>query len=83
MLAGALMAALFALVVLGFAANQVGSGLALTILGLGLSGLIGAPFVGARRDPVDRICTAGPQRPAGRRSPAVRAGCLRLRLYRC
>ena len=46
------MAALFALVVLGFAANQVGSGLALTIFGLGLSGLIGAPFVGARRDPV-------------------------------
>ena len=40
---GALMAALFALVVLGFAANQVGSGLALTIFGLGLSGLIGAP----------------------------------------
>ena len=36
----------------GFAANQVGSGLALTILGLGLSGLIGAPFVGARRDPI-------------------------------
>ena len=52
MLAGALMASLFALVVLGFAANQVGSGLALTIFGLGLSGLIGAPFVGARRDPV-------------------------------
>jgi len=51
-LAGALMAALFALVVLGFAANQVGSGLALTILGLGLAGLIGAPFVGARRNPV-------------------------------
>jgi simple sugar transport system permease protein len=54
-LAGALMAALFALVVLGFAANQVGSGLALTILGLGLSGLIGAPFVGARRDPVRHV----------------------------
>ncbi len=54
-LAGALMAALFALVVLGFAANQVGSGLALTIFGLGLSGLVGAPFVGARRDPVAPI----------------------------
>ncbi|MBB4041549.1 simple sugar transport system permease protein [Microvirga flocculans] len=52
MLAGTLMAALFALLVLGFAANQTGSGLALTIFGLGLSGLIGAPFVGARRDPV-------------------------------
>lgn len=50
--AGVAMAALFALAVLGFAANQVGSGLALTIFGLGLSGLIGAPFVGARRDPI-------------------------------
>ena len=58
-LAGALMAALFALVVLGFAANQVGSGLALTIFGLGLSGLIGAPFVGARRDPVAHIDIPG------------------------
>ncbi|RDI56767.1 ABC transporter permease [Microvirga subterranea] len=51
-LAGTFMAALFGLVVLGFAANQVGSGLALTILGLGLAGLIGAPFVGARRNPI-------------------------------
>nr|WP_205800201.1 ABC transporter permease [Microvirga terricola] len=57
--AGTLMAALFAVVVLGFAANQVGSGLALTILGLGLSGLIGAPFVGARRDPVAPISIPG------------------------
>jgi len=58
-LAGALMSALFALVVLGFAANQVGSGLALTIFGLGLSGLIGAPFVGARRDPVGHVNIPG------------------------
>ncbi|MGO4570844.1 ABC transporter permease [Microvirga sp. 2TAF3] len=57
--AGGLMAMLFALVVLGFAANQVGSGLALTILGLGLSGLIGAPFVGARRNPVEAISIPG------------------------
>lgn len=53
--AGAFMAALFALVVLGFAANQVGTGLALTIFGLGLSGLIGAPFVGSRRDPIPPV----------------------------
>src|SRR3712207_6392904 len=58
-LAGVLMAALFALVVLGFAANQVGSGLALTIFGLGLSGLIGAPFVGSRRDPVATLAIPG------------------------
>ncbi|MGJ3263102.1 MAG: ABC transporter permease [Salinarimonas sp.] len=53
MAAGGLMAALFALAVLGFAANQVGSGLALTIFGLGLSGLIGAPFVGQTRPRVE------------------------------
>lgn len=58
-LVGGLMAALFALVVLGFAANQVGAGLALTIFGLGLSGLIGAPFVGARRDPVAPLVIPG------------------------
>jgi simple sugar transport system permease protein len=58
-LAGVFMASLFALVVLGFAANQVGSGLALTILGLGLSGLIGAPFVGSRRDPISQIAIPG------------------------
>jgi simple sugar transport system permease protein len=57
--AGAAMAALFALAVLGFAANQVGSGLALTIFGIGLSGLIGAPFVGARRDPIAPVDIPG------------------------
>jgi general nucleoside transport system permease protein len=59
MLAGVLMAALFALVVLGFAANQVGSGLALTIFGVGLSGLVGAPFVGSRRDPIGHVSLPG------------------------
>jgi simple sugar transport system permease protein len=54
-LAGSLMAALFALAVLGLAANQVGSGLALTIFGLGLSGLIGAPFVGSNRAPIGHV----------------------------
>ncbi len=58
-LAGVLMATLFAVVVLGFAANQVGSGLALTIFGLGLSGLVGAPFVGSRRDPVSVLHIPG------------------------
>jgi simple sugar transport system permease protein len=54
-LAGVLMAALFAVAVLGLAANQVGSGLALTIFGLGLSGLIGAPFVGSNRAPIGHV----------------------------
>jgi simple sugar transport system permease protein len=53
-LAGALMALVFALLTLGLAVNQVATGLALTILGVGLSGLIGAGLVGAR-------ITAAPQ----------------------
>jgi simple sugar transport system permease protein len=46
--AGAALAAVFAILTLGLAVNQVATGLALTILGLGLSGLIGAGFVGER-----------------------------------
>ncbi|BCP53559.1 ABC transporter permease [Kaistia sp. 32K] len=44
--AGMAMAALFGVVTLIFVANQVASGLALTLFGLGLSGLIGDAFVG-------------------------------------
>lgn len=47
-LGGAALAAVFALLTLGLAANQVASGLALTILGVGVSGLIGAGFVGQK-----------------------------------
>ena len=36
------MSLIFALMTLGLAVNQVATGLALTILGIGLSGLIGA-----------------------------------------
>jgi ABC-type uncharacterized transport system permease subunit len=50
MLAGAGMAAIFAALTLGLAVNQVAAGLALTIFGIGLSGLIGAGFVGERID---------------------------------
>ncbi|MDP3546493.1 MAG: ABC transporter permease, partial [Phreatobacter sp.] len=39
--AGMILAAVFAALALGLAANQVATGLALTILGLGISGLIG------------------------------------------
>lgn len=53
--AGTALAAAFAFMTLRLAANQVASGLALTILGLGLSGLIGADFVGARRDPAPKL----------------------------
>jgi simple sugar transport system permease protein len=42
--AGMAMAALFALLTLGLAANQVATGLALTLLGTGLSGLLGEDY---------------------------------------
>ncbi|MGU9979613.1 ABC transporter permease [Phreatobacter sp. HK31-P] len=53
--AGMILAAVFAVLALGLAANQVATGLALTILGIGVSGLIGRDFVGARRDPMAKI----------------------------
>ena len=43
---GMLLAFLFGVLTLTFVANQVATGLALTLLGLGLSGLIGESFVG-------------------------------------
>src|SRR5215210_375011 len=46
--AGMALSAIFAALTLGLAANQVASGLALTILGVGLSGLIGADYVGQK-----------------------------------
>ena len=54
-LAGAAMAAIFAVLTLGLAVNQVATGLALTILGTGLSGLIGAGFVGQRIVPTPQL----------------------------
>lgn len=50
-IAGTLMSLVFALMALGLAVNQVATGLALTILGVGISGLIGAGFVGERITP--------------------------------
>src|SRR3954447_20539730 len=49
--AGAALSAVFATLTLGLAVNQVATGLALTILGTGLSGLIGAGFVGQQVTP--------------------------------
>lgn len=57
--AGALMSLIFALVALGLAVNQVATGLALTILGVGLSGLIGAGFVGERITPAAHLYIPG------------------------
>ncbi|MTH97137.1 ABC transporter permease [Roseibium sp. RKSG952] len=46
LIAGMAMAALFGFLVLVLVANQVATGLALTILGIGLSGMIGEAFIG-------------------------------------
>jgi ABC-type uncharacterized transport system permease subunit len=53
--AGAALSAVFALLTLGVAVNQVATGLALTILGVGTSGLIGAGFVGVRIVPAPHL----------------------------
>ena len=58
-IAALVLAGLFGFVTLGLGANQVASGLALTILGLGLSGLIGAGFVGTSRSPVQGLFIEG------------------------
>ena len=47
-LAGVALSLIFALMALGLAVNQVATGLALTILGVGVSGLIGSRFVGEK-----------------------------------
>lgn len=57
--AGILMSLLFALMALGLAVNQVATGLALTIFGIGLSGLIGAGFVGERITPAPHLHIPG------------------------
>ena len=51
--AGVLMALLFAVITMNFYANQVATGLALTILGVGLSGFIGRGYVGEALSSVD------------------------------
>ena len=53
--AGAALSMCFAFLVLTLATNQVATGLALTLLGLGLSGLIGESFTGIALDPLARL----------------------------
>ncbi|TVQ35036.1 MAG: ABC transporter permease [Geminicoccaceae bacterium] len=57
--AGALMAMGFGLLTLTFLANQVATGLALTIFGIGLSALIGSPFVGTPLPRLPRLNVEG------------------------
>src|ERR1700730_15119262 len=55
--AGTALSLLFAMLTLGLAVNQVATGLALTIFGGGLSGLIGAGVVG------EKVVAAAPGHP--------------------
>jgi simple sugar transport system permease protein len=57
--AGCALSLVFATLTLGLAVNQVAAGLALTILGVGLSGLIGAGFVGERITPAPHLYLPG------------------------
>ena len=53
--AGAALSMIFGILTLGLAVNQVATGLALTIFGIGLSGLIGAKFVGEKIVPAAHL----------------------------
>ncbi len=53
--AGAMMAGVFAFFALGLATNQVATGLAITIFGLGVAGIVGQPYVGVPRPVVEPI----------------------------
>lgn len=59
MVAGALIAAIFGVLVLVFHASQVPTGLALTIFGLGLSSLIGHSMIGVAFDGIPKIAIPG------------------------
>jgi simple sugar transport system permease protein len=52
---GAALSLIFAFLTQVFLANQVATGLALTLFGLGLSSLIGQGYVGAKPPPTERI----------------------------
>ncbi len=53
--AGLLMALIFCLIALSLLANQAATGLALTIFGIGASGLIGQGFVGVALEPLAKL----------------------------
>jgi simple sugar transport system permease protein len=56
---GALVSLLFGFLTLTLVANQVATGLALTILGLGLSGMLGEPYVGVQGIKLEPIAIPG------------------------
>ena len=58
-LAGAALALIFAVLTMSLLANQVATGLALTIFGIGLSALIGSGFVGTPAERLPRLAISG------------------------
>ncbi len=58
-IAGAAMAFAFGILTLSLTANQVATGLALTIFGIGLSALVGSGFVGVPVERLPRLNLAG------------------------
>jgi general nucleoside transport system permease protein len=57
--AGTALAAVFAFFAIGLAANQVATGLALTIFGTGAANLIGAGFIGMKRETLPNLHLPG------------------------
>ncbi len=58
-LGGMIMALVFAVLTLTLLANQVATGLALTIFGVGVSALLGQGYVGTPLEPLPRLAIAG------------------------
>ena len=80
---GALFSLLFGFLTLTLVTNQVATGLALTLLGLGLSGMIGESFVGQPGVKLPAISHSRPVGPAARRQAALRPGSALLSVDRC
>ena len=66
------MALVFGVLTLSLLANQVATGLALTIFGIGLSALVGSGFVGVPVEPAAAARHRRPVRPARARAAPVR-----------
>ena len=80
-LGGMAMALIFGVLTLYLLSNQVATGLALTIFGIGLSALIGHAFVGTTFAGLPRR-HSGTERSADNRPAAVRSGCAGLSVAR-
>ena len=72
MAAGSALSLVFAVVTLTLQANQVASGLALSLFGVGLSAFVGLGYVSVVIEPVHAVDIAGPLGLARRRQAAVR-----------